>query len=74
MPEQWDADPWDLNTPGASSILRPQPPSPDPLAYHTKITAVAPGGDCPLWRDFLTRITDGDDDLQAYLSVQPATL
>lgn len=68
LPEQWDAYPWHLNTTGGivdlvTATVRPH----DPLAYHTKITAVAPGGECPLWRDFLKRITDGDDDLQAYL-------
>jgi putative DNA primase/helicase len=43
---------------------------PDPLDYMTKITAVAsapPGTTAPLWTSFLARITDGDDDLQAYL-------
>ena len=33
----------------------------------TKITAIAPGADCPLWLKFLTRITDGDVELQAFL-------
>ena len=28
--------------------------------YMTKITAVAPGGDCPLWHAFLDRITNSD--------------
>jgi putative DNA primase/helicase len=68
VPQQWDDDPWVLNTPGGIVDLETSTILPhDPLAYHTKITAVAPGGDCPLWRDFLARITDGDDDLQAYL-------
>ena len=68
VPEQWDADPWALNTPGGIVDLETSTILPhDPLAYPTKITAVAPGGDCPLWRDFLAQITDRDDDLQAYL-------
>ena len=33
----------------------------------TKITAVAPGGSCPLWLTFLDRVTGGDRDLQTYL-------
>ena len=33
----------------------------------TKITAVAPGGDCPLWLAFLIRVTDGDLELIAFL-------
>jgi putative DNA primase/helicase len=41
---------------------------PCPTDYLTKIAPVAPGGDCPLWRTFLERITDGDDGLQAYLA------
>ena len=28
----------------------------------TKITAVAPGGDCPRWRAFLERVFDGDHE------------
>jgi putative DNA primase/helicase len=39
----------------------------DPRAYHSKITATAPGGECPLWRSFLSRITKGNDELQGYL-------
>jgi putative DNA primase/helicase len=35
--------------------------------YCTKSTAVAPGGDCPRWRQFLEEITAGDAELQAYL-------
>ena len=42
--------------------------APRPTDYLTKIAPVAPDGDCPLWRAFLERITDGDNDLQAYLS------
>jgi putative DNA primase/helicase len=35
--------------------------------YSTKMTAVAAGGDCSLWRQFLARVTNGDADLQSYL-------
>jgi putative DNA primase/helicase len=35
--------------------------------YCTKTTAVAPGADCPRWRAFLARITDGDRELEAFL-------
>jgi P4 family phage/plasmid primase-like protien len=35
--------------------------------YCTKTTAVAAGGDCPLWRQFLARATNGDAALQSYL-------
>ena len=41
---------------------------PRPTDYLTKIAGAAPGDDCPLWHDFLERVTDGDTDLQAYLA------
>ena len=47
--EQWDADPWLLNTPGGVVDLHNSTILPHRPDYHmTKITAVAPGGDCPL--------------------------
>ena len=39
----------------------------DPRAYMTKITAVGPRGDCPLFLAFLDRIMGGDKALVAYL-------
>ncbi len=39
-----------------------------PEDYCTKIAPVAPGGDCPLWRAFLARITDNNTELQDYLA------
>ncbi len=42
--------------------------APRPEDYCTKIAPVAPGGDCPLWRAFLARITDNDTELQDYLA------
>jgi len=41
--------------------------APRPTDYMTRLAPVAPGGDCPLWRAFLARATDGDGELQAYL-------
>jgi len=41
---------------------------PRPEEYCTKAGPVPPGGDCPIWRKFLDRVTDGDGDLQAYLA------
>ncbi len=35
--------------------------------YMTKAAAAKPGGECPTWRAFLKRVTDGDQDLQDYL-------
>jgi P4 family phage/plasmid primase-like protien len=66
--EQFDADPWLLNTPGGIVDLRIGAILPhDPTRYMTKITAVAPGGECPLCRKFLNEITRGDAELQAFL-------
>lgn len=66
--EQWDTDPWLLNTPGGIVDLRTGAMLPhDPEQHITKITAIPPGGDCPLWRKFLSEITSGDDELQAFL-------
>lgn len=66
--DQWDADPWLLNTPGGIVNLRTGAMLPhDPARHMTKMTAVAPGGGCPRWLAFLDQITDGDKALQTYL-------
>lgn len=66
--EQWDADPWLLNTPAGTIDLRTGRLRPASHAdYCTKITAVAPSGDCPRWLEALERITGGDAELARYL-------
>ncbi len=66
--EQWDTHPWLLPTPAGEVSLRRGKIGPArPEHYMTKITAVAPGGECPLWQQFLERVTDGDKELQLYL-------
>ena len=66
--EQWDADPWLLNTPGGIVDLRTGKMRQARIDdFCTKITAVAQGGDCPTWLGFLDRVTDGDRDLIAFL-------
>ena len=66
--EQWDADPWVLNTPGGVIDLRTgRARSHEPGDHLTKITAVSPGGDCTTWRAFLDRVTAGDRDLAAFM-------
>lgn len=66
--DQWDTDPWLLNSPSGIVDLRTGQIGPHrPDAYMTKMAAVAPGGDCPLWLSFLERITAGDRDLMAFL-------
>lgn len=64
----WDTDHWVLATPAGIVDLHTGQMLPhDPAAYITKITAVAPGGDCPRWRRFLAEITGGDLELQQFL-------
>jgi putative DNA primase/helicase len=67
-PEQWDRDPWLLNTPSATIDLRTGACrvhcSED---YSTKLTAVEPGRGCPLWHKFLDRVTAGDAEMQRFL-------
>jgi P4 family phage/plasmid primase-like protien len=66
--DQWDADPWLLNTPGGVCDLRTGKLRPAVREdYMTRITGAAPGRECPLWQTFLFRITDGDEELQRYL-------
>jgi putative DNA primase/helicase len=66
--DQWDANPWLLNTPAGVVDLRTGHISPPfPQNYQTKLTAVSPGGACPRWHEFLARVTDGDEELQKFL-------
>jgi putative DNA primase/helicase len=63
----WDADPWLLNTPTGIVDLRTGSLRPAVQEdYCTKLTAASPGGECPLWLEFLDRITAGDIELQAF--------
>lgn len=69
--DQWDIDPWLLNTPDGvvdlrSGVLRQH--SPDD--YMTKITAVGLGkasSSPKRWIEHLKTVTEGDDDLIKYL-------
>ncbi|WP_431272636.1 phage/plasmid primase, P4 family [Dankookia sp. P2] len=66
--ELFDASPWELNTPGGvvdlwTGKLRRQRAT----DLFTKVAGVAPGGDCPRWRDFLLEIMQGDAAAVAYL-------
>lgn len=66
--DQWDADPWLLNTQDGIVDLRTGGTRPhSPLDYCTKITAASAGGNCPSWLSFLDRITAGDRDLQHFV-------
>jgi putative DNA primase/helicase len=66
--DQWDSDPWVLNTPEGLLDLRTGNLRPhEPTAYLTKLTAVSPRGACPLWRKFLDRIFAGDAELIGFM-------
>jgi putative DNA primase/helicase len=67
----WDRDPWLLATPGGTVDLRTGEIR---LArredFITKRTAVAPAesdAPCPIWCDFLDKITCGDRELRRYI-------
>ena len=64
----FDVDPDLLNTPSGIVDLRSGlVTANDPAQYMTRITATAPGGDCPLWRAFLAKVTAGNDGLADFL-------
>ncbi len=65
--EDWDADPWLLNTPGGTVDLQTgQTRAHARTDRITKITAVAPGGECPVWLAFLDRVFAGEKTLIAF--------
>jgi putative DNA primase/helicase len=68
--EQWDSDPWLLNTPEGTVELKTGTLRPHRAGdFITRVTAAAPRPKalCPRWRRFLTEATDGDRELQDYL-------
>ena len=66
--DEWDADPWLLNTPGGVVDLKTgRTRSNDRADRMTKITTATPRGECPQWRSFLSDVTGGDQNLQDYL-------
>ena len=66
--DEWDADPWLLNTPGGVVDLRSGRKRAHERADRmTKITTASAGGECPIWLQFLGEVTGGDKELQAYL-------
>jgi putative DNA primase/helicase len=69
--DQWDSDPWLLNTlDGVIDLRSGKLMDARPDDYLTKLTSVAPDADCPtpLWSAFLDKVTNGDKDLQAFLA------
>jgi putative DNA primase/helicase len=69
--DQWDANPWLLNTPTGTVDLRTgNLRSSEPADYLTQVTACAPAAmDCVLWHAFLDRITENNEDLKDYLQL-----
>ena len=66
--DEWDADPWLLNTPGGVVDLKTGRMRPHERADRmTKITTATPSGDCPTWRQFIDEVTGDDKELQSYL-------
>jgi putative DNA primase/helicase len=66
--DDFDADPWLLNTPGGVVDLRSGTLRPHGRGDHmTKITGVTPGGDCPRWLAFLHEVLQGDEATIAYV-------
>lgn len=66
--DEWDADPWLLNTPtGVVDLKTGKIRSHDRVDRMTKITTATPRGDCPTWLKFLNEVTGGDRELQNYL-------
>lgn len=68
-PDDWDANPWVLNTPdGIVDLNTGEKHAHDRSALCSKMTAVAPANaDCPRWQRFLDQITAGDKNLQDFL-------
>jgi putative DNA primase/helicase len=66
--DQWDTGPFLLNTPDGTVDLKTGAMRPHRLEdYMTKMTAVSPGGDHPMWDKFLVEFTSKDEELQEYL-------
>jgi putative DNA primase/helicase len=65
---QWDADPWLLNTPtGVIDLHTGQTRAQRPDDYMTRITSVAPGGECRTFLTVLQRAMAGDAEMVAFL-------
>ena len=66
--EDWDSHVWLVTTPGGTVDLRTGDMKPNtPADLITKTTSISPKAGCDRWIEFLRRVTDGDDDLRAFL-------
>lgn len=68
IPDKFDTDLWFFNTPsGTVDLKNGSLREHRATDYITKIAGAGPEGECPLWRGFLHRVTDGDVEFQRYL-------
>jgi putative DNA primase/helicase len=68
--DQWDADPWALNTPGGIVNLTTGALQPHRQTdYATKITAARPGAGCPKFLEFLQTIFAKDQEIINYIQI-----
>jgi putative DNA primase/helicase len=66
--DQWDRDPWLLNTPaGTVNLKTGATHGHRPEDYITKVAATSPGGKCDLWRKFIETVAGGDTDLAGFI-------
>jgi putative DNA primase/helicase len=66
--EAWDRSPWLLGSPEGTIDLRTgRMRPPDPNDHISMVTAVAPAGDCPIWKQSLEEIFAGDEEIVAYV-------
>jgi putative DNA primase/helicase len=67
--DEWDRDPWLLNTPGGTVDLRTGTLRPHKRTeYISKVTVVTPADTgCPLFMEFIYKITDGKQELIGFL-------
>ena len=66
--DQWDSDIFLLNTEsGIIDLLNNKTLVHDPLKHMTRMTACGVGGECTLWLNFLSEVTNGDQDLIDFL-------
>jgi putative DNA primase/helicase len=70
-PDRWDRDPWLLATPGGTVDLRTgeirAARREDFITKRTAVTPAEPDAACPIWCDFLDKITCGDRELRRYI-------
>lgn len=66
--DQWDADPWVINSPsGIVDLTTGITKDHESQSYLTKLAGASLNGHCPLWLGFLDEVTHGDEELIAFL-------